>query len=455
MLNAIKSFNSKHNLFFNKNKLILAISGGIDSMVLLDLFSNFDNEIVVAHCNFELRENESDLDQKFVEEISKKYKFEYRTINFDTTSYAKENKLSIEESARDLRYEWFEKLRTELKANLIVTAHHLNDNSETLIYNITKGTGIKGLRGMLPKRAKIIRPMLEISRTEIEIYAKNNKIEFREDSSNSSLKYSRNLVRKNVIPELEKLNKNFNKTQIKHFERFREIELFYQDVVKKLKNELFENKKGDYYISILKLTKYKGFKTLLFEILNQYGFSNFQVDDIILSFLDKKSKSGLTFFSKTHRLIKDRKHLILSDLSIEKQNIFDLASNCTKIELDNQEIIRVHIKPIDKLTKMSTKAHYAYLDFDKLDFPLVLRRKMDGDYFYPFGMGKNNGKAKKKKLKKYFSDKKFSLVDKENFWVLCSGDKIVWLVNQRIDDRFKVTEKTKKVYQLKFVECKK
>jgi len=453
MLNKLVSFNKKHQLFFNKNKLILAVSGGKDSMVLLDLMSKLDIEIIVAHCNFKLREKESDLDQELVRDISKKYNFEFYTISFDTNKYSKENKLSIEEAARNLRYNWFEKIRKELNAVFIVTAHHLNDNTETLLFNITKGTGIKGLRGMLPKRDKIIRPMLEISRTEIENYVIENNIKFRDDASNNSLKFSRNLIRKNIVPELKKLNANFTKTQINHFERFREIELFYTDVVEKLRKELLEEKKGNYYISIMKLLKYRGYKTLLFEILNKYGFSNLQVDDILKQITTKEQQSGKTFFSKTYRIIKDRKHLIITDLQTELQNIFDLNKNRTKIKLPNSEIIRIHIKPIKKLTKMSSKNHYAYLDLDKLEFPLILRKWKDGDYFYPFGMYVN-GKAKKKKLKKYFNDKKFSIVEKENTWILASGNKIVWLVNNRIDDRFKVNEKTKNVYQLKFIECK-
>lgn len=451
MLEKLISFNKRHQLFYNKNKLILAISGGLDSMVLLDLLSKLDLEVIVAHCNFKLRGKESDGDQQFVSEISKKYKVEFETIDFDTEKYSKENKLSIEETARNLRYKWFEKIRKEHNAKLIVTAHHLNDNTETLLFNLTKGTGIKGLRGMLPKRDKIIRPMLEISREEILNYASKNKINFREDSSNNSLMYSRNLIRKNVIPELYKINNNFNKTQIAHFERFREIGLFYNDILAKIEKDLLEEKKEDIYISVLKLLKYKGYKTLLFEILNKYGFSNLQVDDILLQL--KLKDIGKTFFSKTHRLIKDRRHFILTDLSKDRQNIFDLPRNKTKINLPNKELIRIHIKPINKLTKMSTKSHFAYLDFEKLEFPLILRHWKDGDYFYPFGMYRN-GKAKKKKLKKYFNDLKFSIADKEKAWVLTSGEKIVWLVNRRIDDRFKVTDKTKNVYQLKFIECK-
>lgn len=453
MLNKLVSFNKKHQLFFNQNKLILATSGGIDSMVLLDLLKDLDLEIIVAHCNFSLRGKESDSDQALVKRIAEEHQLAFQTITFDTEKHAQEHKLSIEEAARNLRYDWFEKIRQELNAQLIVTAHHLNDNTETLLFNLTKGTGIKGLRGMLPKRGKIIRPLLEISREEIENYAQENKIEYREDDSNNSLEYSRNLIRKNIIPELNKVNSSFLKTQVNHFERFREIELFYNDVVNKLKKDLFKEKKGDLYLSINKLLKHKGFRTLLFEILNDYGFSNHQVDDILELIINNKSVSGKTFFSKTHRIIKDRKHLILSEIENEKAQVFDLPKNKTKIKLPNEELIRIQIKPIEKLTKMSSKDHYAYLDLDKLDFPLILRKWQDGDYFYPFGMYRN-GKAKKKKIKKYFSDLKLSIVDKENVWILTSGEKIVWIVNHRIDDRFKVNEQTKNVYQLKFVECK-
>ena len=454
MLNALLSFNTKHQLFFKTNKLILAISGGLDSMVLLELLTStdLDLEIIVAHCNFQLRGEEADQDQAFVEQIALEKKVAFLTINFDTETYAKENKLSIEEAARDLRYNWFEKIRKETSSNLIVTAHHLNDNTETLLFNITKGTGIKGLRGMLPKRGKIIRPMLEISRTEILKFAENNNIKYREDSSNNSLKYTRNLIRKNIIPELEKINTNFAKTQLKHFERFREIELLYSDILQKIKNNLFQEKKGDYYISINKLLQYRGYKTLLFELMAEYNFSNLQIEDV-LSVLDSK-ESGKIFFSKTHRIVKDRKHLILSDLQKEIQNVFDLSKIKNKIKLPNKELIRIQLKPIEKLTKISSKKHYAYLDADKLQFPLILRRWKDGDYFYPFGMNNGNGKAKKKKIKKFFSDQKLSIVDKENVWILTSGEKIVWVVNYRTDERFKITDKTKNVYQLKFIECK-
>ncbi len=454
MLKALLNFNNKHHLFFNKNTLIVGVSGGVDSMVLLKLLASQDLYIIVAHCNFQLRGKEADEDQKFVEKTVlnfKNSKIIFESINFETEKYAKENKLSIQEAARDLRYNWFEKLRQKHKAQAIVTAHHLNDNTETLLYNISKGTGIKGMRGMLPKNGKIIRPMLAVTKQEIENFAEENKIDFRKDSSNDSLKYNRNLIRKKIVPEFEKVNSNFDKTLRNHFERFRDIELFYSEIIKKWKKELFEHKNDDFYISILKLKKTKGFKTLLFEIIAEYGFNIQQVEDIIRSLELNESK---IFYAGNYRIIKAKKHLILSDTTLEKQNYFEVSEKQTKIKLPNKELLEIHVKPFEKLTKMSDKNHFAYLDMDKLQFPLVLRRWKDGDYFYPYGMYSDKGKAKKKKLKKYFADLKLNLVEKENIWILAQGDKIVWLVNHRIDDRFKITEETKKVFQLKIKQCK-
>lgn len=454
MLEVLKTFVAKHQLFYNKNKIIVAVSGGLDSMVLLQFLQQLDIDIVVAHCNFKLRNEESDADEVFVKEsvsALKNARVQIETISFETEKYAQEHKISIQEAARDLRYEWFEVLRKKHQADWIATAHHLNDNTETLIYNLTKGTGIKGLRGMLPKNGKIIRPLLEISRNEIEQFAQENNIAFREDSSNSSLKYKRNFIRNKVVPDLETINPNFEKTQRNHFQRFLDIELFYTEMVAKYKKELFEKKNDDYFLSILKLQKIKGYKTLLFEMLNTYGFNFNQVEDILESLNHTESK---VIYAEQYRVLKTRKHLVLSDLSIEKQNFFEINEKTTAVKLPNNELLQIHVKPFEKLTKMSSKAHYAYLDMDLLVFPLVLRRWKEGDYFYPFGMYSPAGKAKKKKLKKYFADIKFSLIEKENTWILASGDKIVSILNQRIDDRFKVTENTKKVFQVKFVVCK-
>lgn len=454
MLNVLKSFADKHQLFYSKNKLVLAVSGGLDSMVLLALLAQLEVEIIVAHCNFNLRDTESDGDEAFVRKAVLDLKLDnisLEVVSFETTKYAEENKISIQEAARDLRYDWFETIRKKHQAEWIATAHHLNDNTETLLYNLSNGTGIKGLRGMLPKNGKIIRPMLEISRREIEQYALKNEISYREDSSNSSLKYKRNFIRNNIVPEFEQVNPNFEKTQRRHFQRFLDVELFYNEIIEKYKKDLFEKRNEDYFLSILKLQKTKGHQTLLFEMLNTYGFNFDQVEDILASINENETK---VFYAESFRLLKTRKHLVLSDLSIEKQNYFELTEKTKKVTLPNNELLQIHVKPIDKLTKMSTKSHYAYLDMDVLKFPLVLRRWSEGDYFYPYKMNGKDGNAKKKKLKKYFSDAKFSLIDKENTWILADGQKIVWLVNHRIDDRFKLNENTKKVFQIKFVECK-
>lgn len=452
MLEQVKTFVQQEKLFFRTNKLILAISGGIDSMVLLHLAQYFDCSIVVAHCNFQLRNAEADQDQLFVETESKKYNFECETIRFETEKYAQEQKVSIQVSARQLRYQWFEQLRQKHQADWILTAHHLNDNTETLLFNIGKGTGIKGLRGILPKQGKIIRPLLECTRTEIENYAKKHHIQYREDSSNASLKYSRNQIRQQVVPPLKNIIPNFENNQTNHFRRFREIEQFYNQAVVQIEKSLLENKKGNDYISFNKLTNIKGCKTLFYEILSKRNFNYTQVEEMLENI--NETQVGKCYFSATHRIIKDRKHFILSAIKQENPSIIDIQSSTEKVKLPYNELLRIHQKPIKKLTKTSSKKHFAYLDAEKLEFPLILRKWKEGDYFYPFGMYSLSGKAKKKKLKKYFADRKFSLADKENMWVLCSGQKIVWLVNERIDDRFKISEKTQKVYQIKWIECK-
>jgi tRNA(Ile)-lysidine synthase len=451
MLAAVQHYIQQHKLFYVKNKLIVAVSGGVDSMVLLHILAQIDVTLIVAHCNFKLRNTASDLDEKLVADAVKTYNranIHLESITFDTKTYAETNKISIQEAARKLRYDWFELLRTKHQAQAIVTAHHLNDNIETLLFNISKGTGIKGIRGILPKQNKIVRPLIASTKAEILSYANEFNIAFREDESNKEDKYHRNAIRHHVIPTLQKINPQLEQNFKIHFERFQAIDLFYQAAVEKYTKELITYKHQDAFISILQLKKIPGFESLLFELLRTYGINSTQVENIIQSFEITDTK---VFFSHTHRLVKDKKHLIISDIAEVESQYLAITSNATKVKLPKNELIRIHQKPIKKLTKISEKAHFAYLDFEKLAFPLVLRRWKDGDYFYPFGLYCENGQAKKKKLKKYFSDMKLSLIEKENVWVLCSGERIVWLVNHRIDDRFKLTENTKVVYQLKWL----
>jgi len=450
MILKIKQFIEKQNLFNRGNTLIAAVSGGKDSMALIHILKQLEYKFIVAHCNFNLRGEESDADEQFVAEYCKKNNLAFQSIQFDTKAYSKANKVAIQEAARTLRYDWFEKLRIENKATCIVTAHHLNDNIETFLFKAVRGTGVKGMRGMLPKNGHLVRPLLETSLADIENYVKENKIQYREDSSNASTKYDRNKIRHEVVPVLKELNSNLESNFENHFKRWRAIEQFYEASLTKWKKELFKQKNKDFYIAIAKIKNIEFAATLLFDIFKDYGFNQADISDLLHSLDSKEVKY---FYSNSHRIIKDKKFIVLTELKYEAAtDIYILNTKSKKITLSDNQYVRVILKPITKLSKMNKGNNYAYLDADKLTFPLVLRRRKEGDYFYPLGLSKKSGKPSKKKVSKYFKDEKVSAIDKENSWVLCSGEKIAWLVNYRLDERFKVTDKTQNVLILQFGE---
>ncbi|MGB1248121.1 MAG: tRNA lysidine(34) synthetase TilS [Chitinophagales bacterium] len=444
----VSIFNKKQSLFHDGDKLLLAVSGGLDSMVLLGFFAKEQVDIEVAHCNFGLRGEESDEDEKLVERICKTKNIAFHSTRFDTNKYAQEYKLSIQEAARDLRYEWLEKIRQEENCKYILTAHHLDDNIETLLYNLTKGTGITGVRGMLPKNGKIIRPFLTVSRENILLYAKENDVNYREDSSNASTKYNRNKIRHKVIPILQEINPNLEKTMQAHFERFSSINALYNTAISRLEKDVIEDRNGDKYIAIRKLCKIEGYSSLLFEIVRKYGFNQHQVEDIAAAMNNAETK---VFNTDNYRIIKDRNHLILTSIENNEGTIFSINEKTKKVHLPKGNLLKVHLKPKEKLTRMSKQSKYAYLDADKLDFPLVVRTWSQGDYFYPYGFYNEKGKAKKKKISQFFKDQKMSLIDKENTWLLTSGEKVVAVLGYRSDDRYKVTDNTKNVLQLELI----
>lgn len=448
MVLKVKQFIETQNLFNQGNTLIAAVSGGKDSMALIHILKQLEYQFIVAHCNFQLRGEESDADEAFVANYCKENQLAFQSIQFDTNAYSKANKIATQEAARTLRYNWFEKLRIENKAACIVTAHHLNDNIETFIFKTIKGTGIKGMRGMLPKNGVLVRPLLATSLFDIESYVKENNIQFREDSSNASTKYDRNKIRQEVVPVLKEINPNLENNFENHFKRWLAIEQFYEASLDKWKQDLLVQKNNDFYMSIAKVQQIAFAETLLFDIFKEYGFNLTDVSDL-LSSLDRNEVKY--FYSNTHRLIKDKKFIVLTAIKNEAETeIHILNTKSKKITLSEYQFIRVDYKPIAKLSKMDKGSNYAYLDADKLSFPLVLRRKKDGDYFYPLGLNKKGGQPSKKKINKYLKDEKASAIDKENTWVLCSGEKIAWLVNFRLDERFKVTDNTKNILVLNF-----
>jgi tRNA(Ile)-lysidine synthase len=394
-------------------------------MVLLDLFYKLKFDICIAHCNFQLRGKESDADELLVREICQDGYIPYFINSFETLEFAKENKLSIQLAARKLRYDWFQEI-ISLGFDYVLTAHHLDDNVETFLINFTRGTGLEGLTGIPAQNENIIRPLLPFSRDEIENYAKDNKIQWREDSSNASDKYFRNKLRHNIVPTLKELNTGFLDSFQNTLHHLQQAESLVNDASKLVFEKVVKEKGNQLEIHLNSLLEFQNYKAYLYQWLKSYGFSAWNdIYDLV------NAQSGKQVFSETHVLLKDREKLILSERkSINKSEVFIIESIECKVNIPLKLIF----------SRFSggkhVNANCIFVDKDKIKFPLTIRKWQEGDYFYPAGM---NGK---KKLSKYFKDEKYSLLDKENQWLLCSEDQIIWVIGKRADQRFIATETT-------------
>ncbi len=416
--------------------ILVAVSGGADSMVLIHLLKNRRINISVAHCNFNLRGEESDGDQRLVEEYCEQHEVKLYVKSFDTNHYAKENKVSIEMAARELRYGWFNKLIDEYQFEALLTGHHGNDSIETFFLNLVRGTGVKGLSGIQYRNGNILRPLLDFSRQQIEEYCHQNKISFRYDSSNSDVQYLRNKIRHEVIPVLEQMNPSFFNTMLHNMEHLQEAEMLLQEVVERFKAEVLVDEHEKVLIPISKLNMYAEKKTILFEVLRPYGFNASVVDDVVYH-LD--GISGKQFFSETHRLIKDRHNLLVMPIEEISVDHFWLEEGRTDLPVKVEA--KIYKKPAD--FSFSTNPRLIHLDADLVDLPLLFRKWQEGDRFMPLGM------SQYKKVSDFFIDNKFSLADKEQTWIAVSGEDIVWIAGHRIDDRFKITTRTKLILEIK------
>lgn len=442
------SYVKAENLFHKKHRLILAFSAGVDSVVLFHLLSQNGFDFDVAHCNFQLRGEDSDADEKFSKTLSIKHGINCHSIRFDTEEEANNSSDSIQMLARNLRYEWFEKLRSGHAYDFILTAHHQNDNIETILYNFSKGSSLPGLRGIQAKSGFTLRPLLPFSKDEIIEYAKENELEYREDVSNASIKYNRNLLRHKVLPILKEINPALEKNVFEHSQYLKDVEKIYKQGLDQILKKIIEHRGEEQYISITKLKKVAGYKTVLYAFLGPYGFNKEQVRQISDAF---SSGSGKTFYTDSHQLIKDRKFLILAriDLSSKSYHMIAIDQEELKTELGHfsfQKIIRKEPFSQESLASMIPKAeNELILQYNKIQFPLVMRHWKKGDYFYPFGM-----KKKKKKLSDFFIDQKLSLLDKDKVWILADAkDRIVWIIGYRSDERFRVHIKTKQILHIK------
>ena len=436
MIDRFSRFVKEKKLFEPHQKILLAISGGIDSMVLLHLFEKSGFKYGLVHCNFQLREEESEEDERFVKEQVSKHGIPAFFERFETEEHAKIYGISIEMAARELRYNYFEQIRAEHNYDFTATAHHQDDLIETFFLNLTRKTGIKGLTGIKEKVGKIIRPLMFASRDEIMEYAQENDIEYREDSSNNELVFQRNYLRHKILPLFSELSPAFKKNMIASIENLKEVEQVYDWFISQQVSDVITQEENGIVIDIEALKQSKFPALVLLENLKPYDFNPTVVDEIYNS-LD--SDSGKQFYSNTHRLIKDRDKLYVTPIANEKDRIF-------YIEEDDLELFAPNDIKIERLSsenfEIVSDQNVACLDLNKLEFPLLIRKWKQGDYFQPLGM------TGFKKVSDFFIDQKIPLHKKENIWLLCSGKNIVWIMGQRIDNRFKITSQTKEILKI-------
>ena len=433
MLKEFINYISENRMLKNSDKVLLAVSGGIDSMVMTDLFLKAGYRTGIAHCNFSLRGKDSDMDEELVRKIAEKNNLSFYSVKFNTKEFAKKNTLSIQVAARQLRYNWFEQIRLDQGYDVIAVAHNRNDNIETLLINLVRGTGISGLTGMQPVSNKVIRPLLFASRNDIEKYSNKNKIVFREDRSNADTKYLRNKIRHIVIPVLKEINPALENTLSETIIRLKETDELVIKYISEIRANLIEYEDINSVFDIEKLEKFISEKSTLFELFHPFGLSGSQYADLVNVI---SGKTGGQLFTSSHRILKNRNKLIVSPIERETDSQYIIRNmeeweNIPIIDsVYSREIKKGFIIPDDKMT--------ACLDESSVEYPLIIRRWKKGDYFYPLGM-KN-----RKKISDFLIDNKKSLIDKEKIKVLESGGRIAWVIGERIDSRFRIRASSKK-----------
>jgi len=436
LLEDFKKFIGSLNLPYAK--FGVAVSGGIDSSVLCDLCAMAKIPFFLVHCNFKLRAEESDRDEQFVRSLAKKYNVEILIKEFDTEKYSFEKKCSVQVAARELRYQWFTDLHQQDNNIYVLLAHHANDDIETLMMNFFRGTGLEGLTGMpsIISYNFCLRPLLNNTRYQIETFAKEHNLEWVEDSSNQSSKYTRNFFRNELMPMLKRVYPNVEENLLDNISRFKKINTLYKIGVDKLKKEICENKAPDVIIPVHRLKAYQN-TSLIYEILREYAFGEKQVDEISKLL---NSESGKYIENEFYQIIRHRKNLIITPKFSDKGNAFVIEKDAQTTRLGNISL-KLQFYSFDNF-KLNKSENVAQVDATLISFPLLIRKWVRGDYFYPLGL------RKKKKLSRFFIDQKLSLPDKEKIWVIESGKRIIWVAGLRIDDRFKITGSTKEVLEL-------
>lgn len=436
MKNILQNHIDKEIPYLNKKKLLLAVSGGLDSMVLLHLFQELKFDIAIAHCNFQLRGVESFGDQNFIQDYADANGIPIYVTQFDTEAFAKDYKLSTQVAARALRYNWFYELLEEEKFDYILTAHHADDNLETFLINFTRGTGLEGLTGIPVENDKIIRPLLFLTRTEIDDYAKKHQIEWREDSSNASDKYVRNKIRHHLVPILKELNPNFMASFLKTENYLQQSQSMVEDAASMVYQQVAREEGDQVHFDLNKLMQLPNYQSYLYQWLKEFGFTAWDdIYDLV------NGQSGKQVFASGYRLLKDRDSLIVCPVTEEETAAeFHISENQTEVNIP----LKLSLCKVSDISIESNKT--IFVDADQLVYPLVIRKWKTGDIFMPFGM---NGKSKK--VSKLFKDEKLSLIEKENTWILCSGKEIVWVIGMRADHRFRTVNATKNILKIELI----
>jgi len=434
MQEKVKRHIAQKELLQPSDKIIVAVSGGADSICLAHILLSLGYMCEIAHCNFHLRGEESDRDERFVTAFAAQHHVKLHKVDFQTTAYAEEHKLSIEMAARELRYQWFEKIRAENNAQCIAIAHHKDDSAETFLINLTRGTGLKGLCGIQTKNAHIVRPLLCLSREEIMEYLQKNNLNFVEDSTNKETVYTRNKFRNEIIPAFEKINPSFKDTLSQTIDYLNDANKIYESYIQKIAEKVVIRKEPFVEIDLNKISESIAPQSVMYEMLKEYGFNATQSQEIY----DKRESSGKLFYAKEYVASTSRGIRTISTAAAKKS--IEIPEDATEVHCG----IRLQLERIinDDNFRLEKNNAVGYFDMDKLQFPLQLRTWEKGDYFYPFGM------KCKKLLSDFFIDQKMSIAEKERAYILCSGKDIIWIAGMRTDDRYKITKNTKKILKI-------
>lgn len=441
MWRTVRSYIERNRLLSDDDRrpVLVGLSGGADSVALLSVLVRLGYACVALHCDFHLRSEESERDAAFARTFAESLGVPFYQTDFDTVAYAREHHLSIEMAARALRYVWFEETRERLGAQAIAVAHHRDDSVETVVMNLIRGTGIRGLTGIRPRNGFVVRPLLCVSRTDIVAWLENQGIRYVTDSTNLSDAYTRNFIRLNVLPLLERINPSVREAIARSAEHLSAVASVYAYEIARAREEVIVS---EGCLSIEALCRFPAPEAILYELLKEYGFSRWVSAEV---FDALRKESGKVFYSKTHRLLKDRAYLWIVPLEREAEKTSFLLDPSREIYREPVGLAFREL-PFTPDFQIEKNRRFAYFDADKLRFPLTLRKWREGDWFVPFGM------KGRQKLSDYFSDHKFSRIEKEKAWLLCSGDAIIWLIGERADNRFRIDSGTKRVLAVNFLD---